>query len=170
MDKPTIRYRYQQGVSLVEVLVAMVLLGVAVIGFVALQVRAVTATGESFNRSQAVSIAQDMSERMRANYGQIAAYSVANWTVMPTQDCYSATCTAAQMVNFDVRLAKEVAAASLPNGNISVSKCQASSNVCIYVAWGDTTTASTGTNACVTSAGAYAGAPECVMMEVYNES
>ena len=161
MDKPTIRYRYQQGVSLVEVLVAMVLLGVAVIGFVALQVRAVTATGESFNRSQAVSIAQDMSERMRANYGQIAAYSVANWTVMPTQDCYSATCTAAQMVNFDVRLA---------NGNISVSKCQASSNVCIYVAWGDTTTASTGTNACVTSAGAYAGAPECVMMEVYNES
>ena len=60
MDKPTIRYRYQQGVSLVEVLVAMVLLGVAVIGFVALQVRAVTATGESFNRSQAVSIAQDM--------------------------------------------------------------------------------------------------------------
>ena len=84
MDKPTIRYRYQQGVSLVEVLVAMVLLGVAVIGFVALQVRAVTATSESFNRSQAVSIAQDMSERMRANYGQIAAYSVANWTVMPT--------------------------------------------------------------------------------------
>lgn len=170
MDKSTRRYRYQQGVSLIEVLVAMFLLGIAVIGFVALQVKSVTATGESLSRAQAVSIAQDVSERMRANYGQIAAYRTADWTVMPTQDCYTNVCTAAQMVAFDIRLAKEVASVSLPNGNIAVRTCSGSTNLCIYVSWGDTTTASTGTNACVTSAGVYSGTPECVMMEVYNES
>lgn len=170
MDKPKIRYHYQRGVSLIEVLVAMFLLGIAVIGFVALQVKSVTSTSESLYRTQAVSIAQDMSERIRANYAQIAAYRQADWTVMPTQDCYANTCTAAEMVNFDVRLAKEVAGSSLPNGTISASTCKGSNNLCIYVAWGDTTTASTGTNPCVTSAGAYSGTPECVMMEVYNES
>ena len=78
------RYSNQQGVTLVEVLVSMFLLGIAVIGFVALQVRALSATSESSYRSQAMSIAQDLSERMRANYGKIAKYRTANWTVLPT--------------------------------------------------------------------------------------
>ena len=68
------RYSNQQGVTLVEVLVSMFLLGIAVIGFVALQVRALSVTSESSYRSQAMSIAQDLSERMRANYGKIAKY------------------------------------------------------------------------------------------------
>ena len=67
MDKFRVKYRYQQGVSLIEVLVAMFLLGVAVIGFVALQVRALSASNESAYRSQAMSVAQDLAERMRSN-------------------------------------------------------------------------------------------------------
>ena len=168
------RYSNQQGVTLVEVLVSMFLLGIAVIGFVALQVRALSVTSESSYRSQAMSIAQDLSERMRANYGKIAKYRTANWTVLPTQDCYAVApvCTADQMVDFDIRLAKEVASASLPSGDIVAKQCGGSSNICIYVSWGTTTTASNGTaNACTTASGTYAnGSPECVMLEVYNET
>ncbi len=171
MDKFRVKYRYQQGVSLIEVLVAMFLLGVAVIGFVALQVRALSASNESAYRSQAMSVAQDLAERMRSNYGQISAYKNANWAVTPTRDCYAGTCTAAQMVEFDVRLAKEIASSSLPNGDVAARTCGGYQNICIYVSWGTTTTASDGgTSACVTSAGVYVGVPECVMLEVYNES
>ena len=171
MDKFRMKYRYQQGVSLIEVLVAMFVLGIAVIGFVALQVRALSASNESAYRSQAMSIAQDLAERMRSNYGQISAYENANWAIIPVRDCYAATCTAAQMVEFDVRLAKEIASSSLPNGDIAATTCGGYQNICIYVSWGTTTTATDGgTNACVTSTGVYVDMPECVMLEVYNES
>ena len=43
----------QLGVGLVEVLVALVLLAIGVLGFTALQLRAVDATGEALTRSQA---------------------------------------------------------------------------------------------------------------------
>jgi type IV pilus assembly protein PilV len=171
MEKLTMSYRYQQGVTLIEVLVSMFLLGIAVIGFVALQVRAMSATGESLYRSQAMSIAQDLSERMRANYGNIAKYRTTDWAVMPTTDCYAAACTADNMVSFDIRLAKEVAASTLPNGNVAARKCGGSTNICVYVSWGETTTQNGGqANACATNTGSYVGTPECVMLEVYNET
>lgn len=161
-------FKNQRGVSLIEVLVSMFLLGIAVIGFVALQVRAMSATGESLYRSQAMSIAQEVSERVRANYAQLAAYKVANsWTVTPNEDCYVATCTAAELVDFDIRLAKETAVATLPNGNVAARTCEGASNLCVYVSWNKTTTASSGTNACVNSSGVYVDAPDCVMLEVY---
>lgn len=159
----------QQGATLIEVLVSMFLLGVAVIGFVALQVRSMSVTGESVSRAQAMAIAQDLSERMRANYSQLAAYSAANWALTPNADCYTAACTPAQIVLFDVRLTRD-ALSSLPNGSISVARCTGYNNTCIYVAWGDTTTATDGgANACTTPAGTYVSGviPDCVMLEVY---
>jgi len=162
--------RYQRGVTLIEVLVSMFLLGIAVIGFVALQLRSVTATGESMYRAQAMSIAQDVSEKMRANAPQLAAYRAANWTAPPITDCYNAVCTQQQMVNFDIIVARQAVAASLPNGNIAARQCGGHNNTCIYVSWGNTTTASDGSaNACATPTGSYVSGviPECVMLEVY---
>ncbi len=168
MKRLTVSKSSQKGVSLIEVLVSMLLLGIAVVGFVALQVRAMSATTESMSRTQAVSIAKQVAEAIRANIGNKDKYKVvASWAVMPTQDCYANTCTADQMVNFDIRLAKEVAAATLANGNVAVRPCEGANNMCIYVAWGATTTANSGTGACVNSLGLYEGMPECVRMETY---
>lgn len=164
------KYRYQQGATLIEVLVSMFLLGIAVIGFVALQVRSLGTTGEAANRAQAMSIAQELAERMRANSAQLAAYRTANWNVTPTTDCFTAACTPAQIVQFDVRLAREAVAASLPNGTITAAQCSGFRNLCIYVAWGSTTTATNGSaNACTTTTGSYVSGtiPECVMLEIY---
>ena len=49
----------QRGTTLVEVLVSMLLLAVAVIGFAALQVRALTTTNTAVYRAQAVRISQE---------------------------------------------------------------------------------------------------------------
>jgi len=74
--------RLQSGFGMMEVLVAMGVLAVGVLGFAALQVRASTATGESYFRSQAMAVAQDLAERIQANRGQRADYLVAaSWAV-----------------------------------------------------------------------------------------
>ena len=64
----------QKGVGLVEVLVALVLLSIAVLGFVALQIRAVAATNEATMNVQATNIARDLAERMRINRAGLRGY------------------------------------------------------------------------------------------------
>lgn len=59
--------RSQQGVGLVEVLVAVLLLSIAVLGFSALQVRAVGATDESLVRTKSLTIVRNLAETMRAH-------------------------------------------------------------------------------------------------------
>lgn len=60
------RLTYQRGVGLVEVLVAVLLLSIAVLGFSALQVRAVSATDESLVRTKSLTIVRNLAEVMRA--------------------------------------------------------------------------------------------------------
>ncbi|MGP9703320.1 type IV pilus modification protein PilV [Psychrobacter sp. AOP31-E1-50] len=57
---------YQRGVGLVEVLVAVLLLSIAVLGFSALQMRAITATDESLVRTKSLTIVRNLAEVMRA--------------------------------------------------------------------------------------------------------
>lgn len=57
---------HQRGVGLVEVLVSVLLLSVAVLGFSALQVRAVGATDESLVRTKSLTVVRNLAEVMRA--------------------------------------------------------------------------------------------------------
>ena len=57
---------YQRGVGLVEVLVAVLLLSIAVLGFSALQMRAITATDESLVRTKSLTVVRNLAEVMRA--------------------------------------------------------------------------------------------------------
>ena len=57
---------HQRGVGLVEVLVAVLLLSVAVLGFSALQMRAISATDESLVRTKSLTIVRNLAEVMRA--------------------------------------------------------------------------------------------------------
>lgn len=56
----------QQGIGLAEVLVALLLLSIAVLGFSALQLRAISATDESLVRTKALTLTRNLSEVMRA--------------------------------------------------------------------------------------------------------
>ena len=58
--------RSQNGVGLVEVLVAVLLLSVAVLGFSALQMRAISATDESLIRTKSLTVVRSLAETMRA--------------------------------------------------------------------------------------------------------
>ena len=62
MNQPSQQY----GVGLIEVLVAVLLLSIAVLGFSALQVRAVSATDESLVRTKSLTLIRNLAEVMRA--------------------------------------------------------------------------------------------------------
>lgn len=176
----------QRGVGMVEVLVSMVLLAIGVLGYAALQVRAVEATGEALNRSQALVILRGLAEEIRVNSTvqtgtggyPSAVQSFANLSAAPsapTTVCYSADCTAAQLATFD---AYQTAKAAFEQGiKINMMTCPGAVGTnprqCLFAAWGKTTLAGTslpatpGATDCMSSAGVYQPDATCVMMEAY---
>lgn len=68
--------RAQEGMTLIEVLVALLLLGVALLGAAAIQLNALKYTDSARMTSQASFIAYDMMDRIRAN-------AAADYTVTP---------------------------------------------------------------------------------------
>lgn len=91
--------RAQQGMTLIEVLVALLILGVGLLGAAAIQLNALKYTDSSRMLSQASFIAYDMMDRIRAN-------AAADYTVAPPasgnqdnardQDLYDFTTNIAQ--------------------------------------------------------------------------
>ncbi len=61
------RNQYQRGFSLIEVLVALVLVAIGVLGMVALQGRSIQYTQDSVQRNSAVMLVNDLTEIIRAN-------------------------------------------------------------------------------------------------------
>lgn len=54
--------KYQAGVGLMEVLVALLLLAIGVLGYVALQLRAIDASSEALTKSQGILILRGLAE------------------------------------------------------------------------------------------------------------
>lgn len=71
----TVPARAQCGFSLIEVLVALLLVALGVLGAAALQLNALRYTQDSAYRVQASLLATDLLERMRANPEQLASYA-----------------------------------------------------------------------------------------------
>lgn len=160
----------QRGVGMVEVLVALVLLSIGVLGFTALQLRAVDATAEGLNRVQGMSLARDLADRIRANRGGYAVYK-SNINTPPTTAsavCVGATtCTVNQMAAYDA--AQILAKAATFNASVAIRSCQGVSSTlqCVYVAW-DRTTPTDGTSSTdCTNGGSYQPTSKCIVMEAY---
>lgn len=64
----------QEGVSMIEVLIAVVITVIGLLGMVALQMRAYATESESYQRAQAAILLEDMANRIRANGENAAAY------------------------------------------------------------------------------------------------
>lgn len=103
--------RLGQGFTLVEMLVSVVILAVGILGSAALQTSAVKYTQSADQRAEAVLLAYDMADRIRANIGEIDNYSGTDSTTSYTaglQLCLQdenaspvADCTTSQMLQYD---------------------------------------------------------------------
>lgn len=124
----------QAGYSLIEVLIALVILSVGLLGLAALQGEGLRSVGTASIRFQAVQLIEDITASMAANPDGVAElvggafvqhYLVdATGTGNAAHACADGLstnsandCTAQQMAQFDVSLWKTSLAARLPGGN-----------------------------------------------------
>ncbi|CAG7857593.1 hypothetical protein MCAMS1_02478 [biofilm metagenome] len=87
------------GFTLIEVLVAVVVLAVGLLGLAALQTTTLSNNQSAYFRSMATQFAYDMSDRMRSNRAGLGNY---NKGVAANNNCTANNCTAAQMAADDL--------------------------------------------------------------------
>jgi type IV pilus assembly protein PilV len=96
--------KQQAGVSLIEVLIAVLVLAIGLLGIAGLQTAALTNNLTSYQYSQAAILAQSMAERMRGNRQAVLgnSYSLTpGATAAASQNCTSGSCTPAQQALWD---------------------------------------------------------------------
>ncbi|MCH9674691.1 MAG: type IV pilus modification protein PilV [Gammaproteobacteria bacterium] len=95
------------GFSLVEVLIAVVVLAIGMLGIAGLLVTSKRANLEAVQRSSATALAQDLAERMRANPFELASYTnggtgtTLTGTTIPARSCATG-CTPEQLAQHDL--------------------------------------------------------------------
>jgi type IV pilus assembly protein PilV len=89
----------EAGFSMLEALVTVVILAFGMLGLAGLEAKIQVASTESLQRSQAVLLAQDMSNRLSANRPNAAAYVTA--TPLGTGDSQPASCAGLSGVALD---------------------------------------------------------------------
>lgn len=124
------------GFTFIEVLVAVLVLALGLIGLAALQATGIKNIQTAYNRSQAVHLAQDMADRIRANKDNAAIYADVNQdgqadvaeTTLPkgvsVPDCLKASgCTPAGLAKNDVyQWQKAIEDGLAPNGCGSIAQ------------------------------------------------
>lgn len=174
----------QKGVGLIEVLVALLILALGVLGFAALQLRALDAAQEATEQTVAMNTARDLAERMRINRtalntyrttinaqtidaGKLKCTGVTNVSAIPaTTKKELPKCNSVAIAEHDAT--EILQKASEHDQRIVVTGCVGSAMNCIYVAWADTTFPSANISQCVdTTTGTYIANSKCLVMEAF---
>jgi type IV pilus assembly protein PilV len=95
------RHRHNRGVSFVELLVALVVMSIGVLGVASLQAISLQQNRSALFRAEATQLANDMLDRIRSNpFGSYAADI--DDEPESTSNCYQVNCNADQMAAFDI--------------------------------------------------------------------
>jgi len=149
--------RAQRGVGLLEVLIALLVLAVGVLGFAGLQMTALSQSDDANHRIAAVLIAQDAIERLElnpigrgmpenpadpwgTNHYQKGGWVSGEYGDKPDADCIGkeAACNAKQLAEWDIAQLSWQAANQLPGGRILADECAFNTDMtCVIVSWGD---------------------------------
>lgn len=94
----------QQGSSLVEVMIALFVLAIGILGVLAMQTTSMKYNQSAYSYSQAVYLANDMAERIRSNFQVASTYAT---VAIPTDaagidKCKTSACNAADLVAWDL--------------------------------------------------------------------
>lgn len=121
-------HSHQRGASLIEILVAVLLLSIGLLSMVGLQVNALKLSKEAQFRSAAADLANSFAEAAKANvsgalangYNYTVAYVAPNGPIAVPNTCRDGVnpCTAAQIAADDLASWRESARLSLPGGSL----------------------------------------------------
>lgn len=105
------------GFSLVELMVAVLILAVGLIGLAGLQVAGLRSNQIAYYRSIATQLAYDMADRMKANMPGVrnGSYNNKAAPASPT-DCAAEACDSAALAGYDLAAWKAALSSKLPDG------------------------------------------------------
>jgi len=99
----------QQGISLIEVLVSIIIIAIGILGLAGLQARATNAEFESYQRSQAIILVNDMADRIRMNRANKGSFKNISDSTTGTgylgttgTDSYALTCPGSSQAEIDL--------------------------------------------------------------------
>lgn len=133
----------QKGMSLIEAMVALVVISVGLLGIAALQIVALQQNSSSQWHSQAVWFSYEMSDRITANKSVFNDYDGIDTLESYAQDCQAGPCTANQMITADAQDWKR-RIETLPSGQ-GLIESSANNELVIKVMWDDEGTGASGT-------------------------
>lgn len=152
--KMTIPRRYR-GDTMIEVLVTVLILAVGVLGVAAMQVTTLQNLNSSYSASVAEIVANDFSERMRANpTAALAGNYIHSAAPAPGSypDCAANPCALADLARYDIGSWWTVMTGALPSATGQVTRNAGTNTFVVTVRWDDDRSGSTGTNCPVQSA------------------
>lgn len=178
------RIHTQHGVGMIEVLVSLLILAIAVLGFVALQVRAIQASQDALIKTQAMHFMQSISESLRSNEDAKAQYATslntyafASTKPVASINCTTTQCSAIQFATFEAYdIAQQASSFGIWLGMTTCPGIAAATAVnlkrmCIFSVWEDTKFKGTATaldySNCMSNSGSYMSSSKCLMMETY---
>lgn len=126
-------WRYSKGSTLVEVLIAAIVVGIGLLGIAALQLKALQGSSDAQYRSDATDIAWMISDRIRANIPALEDYDgqttfdcdtpPTSCAMKPTDTGAVGNCSTAQMIAHDIYEASCLSGVdTLPGATINIVK------------------------------------------------
>jgi type IV pilus assembly protein PilV len=121
--------RRQLGFNLIEVMVALVILSIGILGMAKLQVTGIKQNQSAYMRSQANLLAYDVVDRMRVNRDALTSYFQVTSGTANANCLAAAGCTEAQMASHDLSEWFATIARELPAGSGLVCRSDSSGDV-----------------------------------------
>lgn len=131
------------GFTLIEVLIAMLVLAIGLLGLAGLQASSLRNNQSAYHRSQVTQLAYDIADRMRANSVDAEKFAGSKYImVQPVIATAKANCTAvagvcstADMAENDLKEWNDAVTSTLPSGQGTIA--QGSSIYSITISWDD---------------------------------
>lgn len=102
MNKNRKFFDTQSGASLLEVMVALIILSIGLLGLAMLQLKGMRFNTNAYFRTQATLSANDIIERMRNNPAAASAYTATPSSGEPSPDCDTSNCNTTQLAAHDL--------------------------------------------------------------------
>lgn len=116
----------QRGITLIESLVALIVVALGILGIIGAQMRTLVDTTTTVRRAQAIRLIEDLSERMKVNPNALLGLSgyVSGYDKKAkdyaSADCNQATCAPAAQAAYDLKQWKTSVEQTLPLGQGSI--------------------------------------------------
>lgn len=128
----------QQGFTLIEILVAILVLSFGLIGLASLIALGMKSNQTAYYRTIATQQANDMADRIRSNLvgAQAGNYNAITAVVGASTNCITSSCTPAQMAAYDAARWNTLNGILLPNGSGTVAGT-ATTGYTITLSWAE---------------------------------